>query len=47
MKTLLRQEISQPVFYGAVIYKLRKITGHGNIAAVFTKIIKTFHLKRL
>ena len=42
LKTLLRQGISQPGFYGDVIYKLRKILGHGNFSAVFTKIIKRF-----
>jgi hypothetical protein len=40
LKTLLRQGISQPGFYGDVIYKLRKILGHGNFSADFTKIIK-------
>jgi hypothetical protein len=42
LKTLLRQGISQPGFYGEVVYKLRKILGHGNFSAVFTKLIKRF-----
>jgi hypothetical protein len=42
LKTLLQQGISQPGFYGDVIYKLRTILGHGNFSAVFTKIIKLF-----
>jgi hypothetical protein len=41
-KTFLRQGISQPGFYGIVIYKLRKILGHDNFSAVFIKIIKRF-----
>jgi hypothetical protein len=46
LKTLLRQGISQPGFYGDVIYKLRKILGHVNFSAVFTKIIKRFIIPR-
>jgi hypothetical protein len=42
LKTLLRQGISRPDFYGDVVYKLRKIMGHSNFSAVFTKIIKRF-----
>ena len=42
LKTLLREGISKPTFYGDVVYKLRKIMGHGNFPVVFTKIIKRF-----
>lgn len=42
LKTLLREGISTPAFYGDVVYKLRKIMGHGNFPVVFTKIIKRF-----
>ena len=42
LKTLLREGISKPVFYGDVVYKLRKILGHGNFPNVFGKIIKRF-----
>ena len=42
LKTLLREGLSKPVFYGDVIYKLRKILGHGNFSFMFTKIIKRF-----
>jgi hypothetical protein len=36
LKTLLRQGISQPGFYGDVVYKLRKILGHFNFSLVLT-----------
>jgi hypothetical protein len=44
LKTLLRLGscISKPDFYGDVVYKLRRIMGHCNFSAVFTKIIKRF-----
>jgi hypothetical protein len=42
LKTLLRQGISQPDFYGDVIYKLGMILGHCHFSVVFTKIIKLF-----
>ena len=42
LKTLLREGISSPAFYGDVVYKLRKIMGHGNFPLVFAKIIKRF-----
>ena len=42
LKTLLREGISNPSFYGDVVYKLRKIMGHGNFPLVFAKIIKRF-----
>ena len=42
LKTLLRQGISHPEFYGDVIYKLRKITGHTHFHSLFIKRIKKF-----
>lgn len=42
LKTLLRQGISHPEFYGDVIYKLRKIIGHTHFHTVFVKRIKKF-----
>ncbi len=42
LKTLLREGISKPDFYGDVVYKLRKILGHGNFPTVFAKIIKRY-----
>ena len=42
LKTLLRQGISHPEYYGDVIYKLRKITGHTHFHSLFIKRIKKF-----
>lgn len=42
LKTLLRQGISHPEFYGDVIYKLRKILGHTYFQSLFTKRIRKF-----
>ena len=42
LRTLLRQGISHPEFYGDVIYKLRKICGHTHFPEIFTKRIKKF-----
>jgi hypothetical protein len=42
LRTLLRQGISHPEFYGDVIYKLRKICGHTHFHEIFTKRIKRF-----
>ena len=35
--TLLKQDISQPVFYGNVVYKLRIINGKSNFSDQFKK----------
>ena len=35
LKTLLRLGITNPNFYGDVVYKLRKIMGHGNFSQAF------------
>ena len=45
LRTLLQQGISQPDFYGDVIYKLRKIRGHIHFHDLFIKRIKTFKKK--
>ena len=45
LKSLLRQGIAHPEFYGDVIYKLRKIIGHTHFHDLFIKRIKKF-LKR-
>ena len=42
LKALLRLGISHPEFYGDVIYKLRKIIGHGNCSTLFLKRIISF-----
>ena len=38
LKSLLRQGLSKPEFYGDLVYKLKKIVG-SNISAQFIKII--------
>ena len=42
LRTLLRQGISHPEFYGDVIYKLRNILGHTHFNELFSKRIKKF-----
>ena len=42
LRTLLRQGVSHPEFYGDVIYKLRKIIGHAHFQQLFSKRIKKF-----
>lgn len=42
LKTLLRQGISHPEFYGDVVYKLRKIYNHDLFNVLFTKHMKKF-----
>ena len=42
LKTLLRQGITHPEFYGDVIYRLRKLIGSDNFADRFTKCIRKF-----
>src|SRR5210317_1368012 len=41
LKALLCQGISHPAYYGDVINKLRKITGHTHFHSLFIKRIKT------
>ena len=45
LKSLLRQGLSEPEFYGYLVYKLKKIVGSNNCSAQFIKII--FHYKIL
>jgi len=42
LKTLLRQGITHPEFYGDVIYKLRNIIGNKNFHILFVKRIKKY-----
>ena len=41
LKSVLRQGLSKPEFYGGLVYKLKKIVGSNNFSAQFIKII--FH----
>ena len=45
LKSLLRQGLSEPDFYGDLVYKLKKIVGSNNFSAQFIKIIPI--IKRL
>ena len=45
LKSLLRQELSEPEFYGDLVYKLKKIVGSNNFSAQFIKVIS--HYKKI
>ena len=45
LKSLLCQGLSEPDFYGDLVYKLRKIVGSNNFSAQFIKIIS--HYKKI
>ena len=45
VKSLLRQGLSEPDFYGDLVYKLKKIVGSNNFSAQFIKIIS--HYKKI
>ena len=42
LKSLLRQGLSEPDFYGDLLYKLKKIVGSGNFSAQSIKIISHY-----
>ena len=42
LKSLLRQGLSKPEFYGDLVYKLKKIVGSNNVSAQFIKIISHY-----
>ena len=42
LKSLLRQGLSEPDFYGDFVYKLKKIVGSNNFSAQFIKIISNY-----
>ena len=45
LKSLLPQGLSEPEFYGDLVYKLKKIVGSNNFSAQFIKIIS--HYKKI
>ena len=45
LKSFLRQGLSEPDFYGDLVYKLKKIVGSNNFSAQFIKIIS--HYKKI
>ena len=42
LKTLLQQGISEPIFYGDLVYKFKRIIGKPNLSDQFKKIIKRY-----
>ena len=42
LKSLLRQGLSEPEFYGDLVYNLKKIVGSNNFSAQFIKIISHY-----
>ena len=42
LKTLLQQGISEPMFYGDLVYKLKLIVGKPNFSDQFKKIVKRY-----
>ena len=42
LKTLLQQGISEPIFYGDLVYKLNIIVGNSNFNDQFKKIVKRY-----
>ena len=42
LKSLLRQGLSEPEFYGDLVYKLKKIVGSNNFSAQFIEIISQY-----
>ena len=42
LKSLLRQGLLEPEFYGDLVYKLKKIVGSNNFSAQFIKIISKY-----
>ena len=41
-KSLLRQGLLKPEFYGDLVYKLKKIVGSNNFSAQFIKMISNY-----
>ena len=42
LKILLQQGISEPIFYGDLVYKLKRIVGKPHFSAQFKKIVKRY-----
>ena len=45
LKPLLQQSISEPIFYGDLVYKFKRIVGKPNFTDQFKKIIKRYKKK--
>ena len=44
-KALLHQGISEPIFYGDVVYKFKRIVGKPKLSDQFKKIVKRYNYK--
>ena len=42
LKTLLQQYISEPIFYGDLVYKFKRIVEKPNFSDQFKKIVKRY-----
>ena len=42
LKTLLQQGIPEPIFYGDLVYKFKRIVGKPNLSDQFKKIVKRY-----
>ena len=42
LKTLLQQGISEPVFYGDLVYKFKRIVGMSSLSGQFKKMTKRY-----
>ena len=42
LKTLLQGGISEPIFYGDLVYKFKRIVGKPNFSDQFKKIVKRY-----
>ena len=42
LKTLLQQGISEPIFYGDLVYKFKRIVGKPNLSDQFKKTVKRY-----
>ena len=42
LKTLLQQGIAEPIFYGDLVYKFKRIVGKPNFSDQFKKIVKRY-----
>ena len=42
LKTLLQQGISEPIFYGDLVYKFKRIVGKSNFSDQFKNIVKRY-----
>ena len=43
LKTLLQQDISEPIFYGDLVYKFKRIVGKPNFSDPFKKDYQTLY----